>query len=407
MLTHVHNSVPVGQAIRGASVDDHHRVDAPEGPAGRPLRVMFLVTSLPFGGAETLLVNLVRRLDRKRFLPEVGCMKERGPLGDVLSQEIPVFESLLKHKYDISVIRRLARLLRERQIDVVITVGDGDKSFWGRLAARWSRVPVVLYASHMQGWPGRIEWSNRQLTFLTDGYIAVATVHGNYLHEAEGFPREKIFVVHNGVDVQRFRPLPPADALRRSLGVPPGAPVVTVVAALRPQKNHEGLLRVAQRVLAKLPETHFLLVGDGEQRAKIVELTAALGLQSSVHFLGSRTDVPELLALSDVKVLTSHSEANPVSLLEAMACEKPVVATAVGSVPETVTNGINGYLTPAGDEEASAQAILALLEDPELRRRMGQAGRERVVRQWSVEQMVSGYEQLIERLYRQRTHSEA
>jgi hypothetical protein len=114
-----------------------------------PLRVMFVITCMPVGGAETLLVNLVRRLDRSRFSPEVCCLKYFGPLGEVLAAEIPAFTGLLAHKYDLQVFGRLTRLLRQRRIDAVVTVGTGgDKMFWGRLAAYRAGVPVILSALH-------------------------------------------------------------------------------------------------------------------------------------------------------------------------------------------------------------------------------------------------------------------
>src|SRR5688572_3115728 len=130
-------------------------------PDRGPLRVMFVITSMPIGGAETLLVNLIRRMDRACFLPEVCCLKELGPLGEVLSGEVPVHSRLLKSKYDLRIWGRLARLLAVRRMDAVVTVGAGDKMFWGRLAARRAGLPVVLSAIHSTGWPDQINWLNR------------------------------------------------------------------------------------------------------------------------------------------------------------------------------------------------------------------------------------------------------
>src|SRR5262245_7613002 len=125
---------------------------------------MFIITSMPVGGAETLLVNLMRRMDRRRFLPELCCLKEFGPLGEVLAQEVPAYQKLIHHKYDYKVIGRVARLLREREIDAVVTVGTGgDKMFWGRLAAWRVGVPVILSALHSTGLPDHVEFPNRLL----------------------------------------------------------------------------------------------------------------------------------------------------------------------------------------------------------------------------------------------------
>lgn len=365
-----------------------------------PLRVMFVITSMPVGGAETLLVNLVRRMDRERFEPELCCLKAFGPLGEVLSAEVPAVERLIGHKYDVGVLLRLARRMRERRIDAVVTVGTGgDKMFWGRLAAAWAGVPVILSALHSTGLPDRVELPNRLLAPLTDGFIGVAASHGKYLAAHEGCPAERVFVIPNGVDVERFRPVAPNEALRAALGLRPEQGVAAIVAALRPEKNHELFLRAAALVAAEQPTARFLVIGDGARRAELEALARELGLAERVRFLGTRSDVPELLGLVNVLVLSSHMEANPVSVLEGLACGKPVVATRVGSLGETVHDGVNGYLTPAGDAAAMAARIGELLANPARAAELGAAGRQRVVDHWSLERMVEGYEDLITCVY--------
>jgi glycosyltransferase involved in cell wall biosynthesis len=188
-------------------------------------------------------------------------------------------------------------------------------------------------------------------------------------------------------------------SIRHDLGLNPAAPVVTIVAALRPEKNHEMFLEVAGRVAAKVNDARFLIVGDGPRRHSLEELAAGLGVANRVHFLGSRGDVARILAASDVFTLTSHNEANPVSILEALSTGCPVVATRVGSVPETVIHGKTGLLVEPGESAAFADCLTELIHDPLRRRRMGDAGRRRVVESWSIETMVHGYEQLIERIF--------
>lgn len=369
----------------------------------RPLRVMFVHTYMPVGGAETLLVNLIRRLDRERFVPEVCCLKYPGPLGEVLAREVPLHSHLLANKYDLRVLPRLTKLLRRRQIDAVVTVGAGDRMFWGRLAARLAGVPVVLTALHSTGWPDCVGRLNRMLTPITDGFIAVAQEHDRYLREVEGFPAEKVFIIPNGVDVERFQPRPADPCLREAVGLPPGAPVVGIVAALRPEKRHEVFLRVAARVLREIPQCRFVIIGDGERRAELEQLSQSLNMVPAVHFLGTRSDVPELISLMDVVVLTSKMEANPVTILEAMACAKPFVAPRVGSIPDTILDGLTGYLAEPQDEAGLAHGVLRLLRDPAAAARFGQAGRQRVVEHYSLERMVKGYEELITRLHQNKS----
>ena len=370
-------------------------------PADRgPLRVMFVITSMPVGGAETLLVNLVRRMERSRFTPELCCLKEFGPLGEVLADEVPAFQELISHKYDVAVLGRLTRLLVRRGVDAVVTVGTGgDRMFWGRLAARRAGLPVILSALHSTGLPDCVDWPNRLLAPITDGFIGVAAAHGDYLARKEGCPRSKVFVVPNGVDTQRFAPLDPDNKLRNELGLSADQPVAAIVAALRPEKNHELFLRAAARVAQQQPAATFLIVGDGPRRGDLERLAGELGIAASVRFLGTRSDVPRILSLANVLVLSSHMEANPVSILEAMACGKPVVATRVGSIAESVEHGTSGYLVPPGDVAELAACVGELLQQPQLAARMGLAGRERVVQNWSLERMVEGYQDLIESIY--------
>ena len=370
----------------------------------RRLRVMFLTTSMPVGGAETLLVSLVRGLDRARFAPEVACLKERGPLGEELAAEVPVYCRLLRHKYDLGVLPRLWRLLRSRKVDAVVTVGAGDKMFWGRLAARLAGVPVVVSALHSTGWPDSVGRLNRLLTPLTDGFIGVADAHAEHLVAHEHFPRDKVHTIYNGVDTERFAPRD-ALAIRRELGLPPFAPVVGILAALRPEKNHELFLAGAAKIQNAFPESHFLIIGDGPQRPLLEQLATNFGIAERTKLLGSRSDVPELLSALDVLALTSHNEASPVSILEALSCGVPVVAAEVGSVPETVVHGETGLLFTAGDVDGYVGAMLQLLKEPSLRKRLGANGRRRVVDERSLIAMVRGYESLLVRLLEEKSYS--
>ena len=366
---------------------------------GRALRVMFVQTDMRVGGAEVLTANIIRRLDRKRFAPELCCLKGLGTLGEALADEIPVHHGLLGGKYDLRVLPRLAGLMKRRKIDTVITVGAGDKMFWGRLAARVVGVPVTLSALHSTGWPDGVGRLNRMLTPITDSFIAVAQSHGRFLAKNLGIPESRVAVISNGVDTGRFSPIADVAAVRRELGIGAADPVVGIVAALRPEKNHKLFLEMAARVVQELPAVRFLIIGEGPCRDAIAERAQALGVTSRTMFLGSRDDVPRLLAAMDVFALTSHIEANPVSILEAMSVGRPVVATDVGSIHEAVADGQTGYLVPAGDANRLADRVLQLRVDRGRREAMGAAAREAVVGSWSLDAMVRGYERLIESTY--------
>ena len=364
-----------------------------------PLRVLFAITSMPVGGAETLLVNLVRRLDRDRFQPEICCLKEPGPLGLEIAEELPLHSGLLQSRFDLRVMTRLRELLRSRRIDAIVTVGAGDKMFWGRLAAWRERLPVILSAIHSTGWPDGIGLLNRCLTPITDGFIAVAERHGKFLVENQRFPERKVYVVPNGIDVQRFAPnLRARLRLRAELGIEESTPVCGIVAALRPEKNLDLFLQTAART-AERCDARFLVVGDGPERFRLQMLSSRLSLDKRVMFLGSRSDVPELLNAMDLFALTSDNEANPVSIIEAMATGLPVVSTNVGSVSESVQHGVTGFLTPVRDVSQTAGHWERLFRQANLRQEMGRNARRLVADRSSLERMVSGYEELIEQVY--------
>ena len=377
------------------------RYQSPTNRADRgPLRAMFIITSMPVGGAETLLVNLIRRLDRERVIPEVCCLKDRGPLGSELAAEIPVHSCLLAGKYDFGVHAKLSALFQERRTDAVITVGAGDKMFWGRLAAWRSGVSVIASALHSTGWPDGVGKLNRLLTPVTDAFIGVATAHGKHLVENERFPADKVFVIPNGIDTARFAPSDAKQELRQRLfRLDDDVPLVGIVAALRPEKNHSLFIRMACAVRNQVPNAEFVIVGDGPERPKLEQLAADLGVDSALHFLGTRHDIDQILPACDAFALTSDNEASPVSIMEAMACNLPVVATRVGSVPEMVEDESTGFLFDVGDVDAAAAHTTRLLTDRQLCDALGTRGRDKVVRCGSLESMVDGYMDLIELIY--------
>ncbi len=369
----------------------------------RPLRIQFVLTSLPVGGAEMLLLNLIRGMDQNNFAPEVVCLKDPGELGSEFAKLVPLHSRILRHKYDLRVLRRLMRIFKERQTDAVITVGAGDKMFWGRLAARLARVPVVCSALHSTGWPDGVGKLNRLLTRLTDGFIAVARSHSQHLIQYERFPSDRVFMVPNGVDTSRFAPHPPMrEWLRRELRVPLDAKLVGIVAALREEKNHSQFIAAALQVLRQHSNSHFVIVGDGPERSRIMGEIGESGQESHFHLLGNRQDTERILSGLDVFCLTSRNEANPVSILEALSCCVPVVSPDVGSISETVIPNSTGILTEPLNAEETADAICWLLSNPNVASTWGLNGRQLVESCWSLRTMVEGYQNLVERLYNQK-----
>ena len=365
-----------------------------------PLRVMFVHTEVVVGGAETLLLEIIRNMDRERFEPELCCLKQLAELGEVIAKEVPSHVGLLQHKFDYKVLGRLTDLLRDRKTDAVVTIGTGgDRMFWGRLAAWRANVPVILSSLHATGYPMKVERINRMLAPITDGFIGCAPTHSKFLVAGEGCPRNKVFTVWNGVDVDRFR-LRERAQMRGRLDIPNDIPVAGIVAALRPEKKHLMLVDAWADVVQRLPDALLLIVGDGVERQSIEQRVNELGLSNNVRLLGTRHDVPEVLSAMDLKVLSSGMEANPASTLEAGACGLPVVAPAVGSLPDTVIEGETGLLVEPNNAVALSDAIVKILSLADRGRSMGQAAHDLVRDRFSMEVLVGGYECLIDGLYR-------
>ncbi|MEM9410734.1 MAG: glycosyltransferase [Planctomycetota bacterium] len=366
----------------------------------RPLNAMFVITSMPIGGAETLLANMMRQFDPKRIRPSVCCLKDKGELGEAIEQDFSLYSDVIKGKFDVGVVARLRRLYRENEIDAVVTVGAGDKMFWGRLAARYSKVPVILSALHSTGWPDGVGRLNRLLTGITTGFIAVAKPHGEHLIKYEGFPEDKVFVIPNGIDTSRFQFCQEKrNEWREELEIDVDAPVVGIVAALRPEKNHSLFVEAAAKVKELMPNARFVIIGDGPERSKIEAKIEQFGLQGSVLLPGSTHDIPGALSMCDMFALTSDNEASPVSILEAMACQLPVVSSDVGSVHESVIHGKTGFLVKPGDVDSAAKHWVELLGDSELRQIMGENSRAHVLNYSSLDSMTLGYTELIEKLH--------
>ena len=263
---------------------------------------------------------------------------------------------------------------------------------------------MICSAVHSTGWPDVIGKLNRSLTPITDAYIGVAQSHGKFLTDYERFPAEKVVVIPNGVDTDRFCPNAQSKReVREELGLSLRAPLVGIVASLRHEKNHALFVQAARQVVDAIPEAQFVIIGEGPERQNILSIIESLNLTQHVRLLGNRFDTQRLLAALNVFVLTSHTEASPVSILEALSCGVPVVSTRVGSVAETVYDQWNGFTVEPGNGNEVSNRIIHLLSNPITAEKMGLNGREHVQEKGSLNNMVRLYEQLIHSIYARKT----
>lgn len=374
----------------------------------RPVKIVYIIGTLDFGGSERQLIRLVIGLDRSRFHPVVCCLSRRGPLADELAQhgvkvEIVSFRGLTILRDLPQVIlrfRRLVLLFREEKPDIL-----HGFLFWayilGTYAAKLASVPIVLASrrglGHFKADKPHYLFLERLANRLTDLIVANAEAVKQDVLRQELVEPSKVRVVYNGIDPSPYV-LTADPALRASLGVPEAARVVGVVANLIPYKGHRDFLHACRAIRQRQAGITFLLIGDGPCRGALEGLARELGLEKDVRFLGTRRDIPQLLALMDVVVLPSLEEGFPNAILEAMAAGKPVVATRVGGVPEAVIHGETGLLIPPRDPQALADAILLLLADRPLADAMGRAGRDRVAKNFGLDRMIRETEALYEEL---------
>lgn len=357
------------------------------------LNVMQVTYSLDLGGAEIVLLNLVERMDRSRFRPMV-CSFQRGgslkPRFEALG--VPVFEVEKKEGNDWRLYSKLARLFWRERVDVVHTHNSYMWLYAGP-AGRWAGARVAhTEHSNIPKEKWKLKWASKGLARITGRIIADSKIVADFMIHETGLPEKKIQVIYNGVDAGRFEKKHDIAALRRSLGLAEEDRVVGTIARLVPVKNHAVLLDAFDRIAQRIKNVRLLIVGDGELRGEMEEKARRLGLQARVHFLGAREDIPDLLPVMDLFVLSSESEGLSIALLEAMAAGLPVVATRVGGTPELVIHGETGLLVRSGHPLELADAITRLLSQPALAAQYGRAGRERVRRFFNLKRMVSEYE---------------
>ncbi|OLE50707.1 MAG: hypothetical protein AUG51_26515 [Acidobacteria bacterium 13_1_20CM_3_53_8] len=359
------------------------------------------------GGAEGQILLLARLLrDGGRYRPHLACLSRRGillPEAERLGLgDIPEFP--LTGFYDRNMalqLRRFRSFLREREMDLVHTDGFYTNVFGitgGALARLQGRVG---FRGETAGWRTPKQDKFERLIFRLAHLVhANSEAVKNYLIE-RGVPEKRVTVVYNGVDTERVKPMNVARApALETLGLPRGMPrrFVTIVANMRHDvKDHPMFLRAAKQVSAAVPEAAFVLAGEGELMESLRGLATELGIERDAFFIGRCDHVPELLAVSDVCVLTSKAEGFSNSILEYMAAARPVVATDVGGAREVIEEGESGYLVSSGDDERLATRIIALLREPERAREMGMRGRRIVEEKFSCAVQLERTEEMYDR----------
>jgi glycosyltransferase involved in cell wall biosynthesis len=345
-------------------------------------RVVHVTGSLDMGGQEKLLVEFARHADRDRFDLRFVSLTTHGPLAaDLEAEGWPVTALDVPPGLWPGLVLRLARIFRQWRADAVHTHNDRPL-IYAAPAARLARVGRVVHTRHGRG----LGNSRRQVLLgnaaarLTDDFVCVSEDAAR-MSVAQGLPPRRVQTVWNGIDTRRFAFADPR----------PDGPAV-IVARLSPEKDIATLLHAVRRVVDADPAFRLEIAGDGPCLPELRRLAAELGLDGSVTFLGLVRDVPALLARAKLYVLSSISEGVSLTLLEAMACGLPVVATRVGGTPEVVVDETTGLLVPPGDPAALAAALNRTYRDADLAAALGRRGRARVEAHFDIRRMVAAYE---------------
>ena len=367
------------------------------------IQVLQLLPAFAMGGAEMSVLHLAAALNPQHIRPHVCVMFDRGERALLPQFEkigVPIHCLHCPRLYSPTSFARIANYVRQNNIDVIHTQLT-PANILGRLTGKALGVPVI---STLQNVPQSLSatrpdrlWLDRlTAVYMTDELVAVADhVRREYLHEWK-LPSQRIKVIYNTVPLDKFKHIP-EKPIRSEWS---GSPVIMNIARLVPNKAQDMLIEAARIVLAKHPNAQFVLVGEGNERERLLHLIRSYGIEKQVVLTGLRHDIPELLAQADLFVLSSRHEGLPLSAVEAMAAGRPVVVTDVGGNRELVTSGVNGLIMPSGDSVRFATALIEMIEQPERRLAYGRAAREFVSRQFAIQTIAEQYEELYEHMAR-------
>jgi glycosyltransferase involved in cell wall biosynthesis len=378
----------------------------------KPITLMFIIDtyiSMPNdslnGGTEKQLYLLASSIDPERFKPiivqlspETSLAVAKGHIGN-----LELFHYPTRKLYGLGGLRQLGRLrslAKKNRVDIIHTFFEKSEVM-GWLTARLSGIPVWITSRRDLGFKRKGIYD--RIFRLTSKDCKKCVANCNAVREQaiqqENLLPEKIEVIYNGLDLSEYQQTLENESLREELKVVKGVPLVGLIANFNFEiKGHIYFLGAAKKILEKIPEVKFVLVGDGPLRSRYEEVARELRIHRNVYFLGKRTDVPSIISNLDVSVLSSTNEGFSNVIMESMAAGKPVVATNVGGSKEMVIDGVTGCLVPPADSQSLANAIIDLLETPDKAMAMGSAGREVVKERFTVDTMVKKYEELYQSL---------
>ena len=379
-------------------------------------KVLHIITRLIIGGAQENTVSTVEGLRRSsKYEVNLVSGPPLGPEGSLIEETkrkgiepviIPALRREINPVYDLIALRKLFKLIKKGNYAIVHT-HSSKAGILGRIAARMAGVPIIIHTIH--GLP----FDRYQNLILNRLYIWLERFTGRFTHKLIGVcnamgegalkervaPREKFVTVYSGIEIEKFRfkeEQSPAEKIKKEFGIPPDVPVIGKVARLFPFKGHSFLLDVIPLILKECPRTHFLFVGEGILKERLIEEAGKKGILENITFAGlvSPERIPEMIAAMDFVVHTSLREGLARVIPQAFLLERPVVSFDIGGAGELVINGKTGYLVQPGDSVNLAKRIVELLKDPAKVKRMGEEARKLAEPAFSAGLMVKKIEQI-------------
>ena len=369
-------------------------------PGPGAIRVVEIMATGTIGGAQEHLYNLLTRLDPTRYEVSVVALSAGSSVRKLQRAGFPVL--VIDEPDDAIAVGALTAHLADVSPDVIHNhmyraelVGTRAAIALGLVGRRRPYVVSTVHSSRVRSAEDREQVV--RLTPEMDHLIAVSrAIEHKLADEGRASAGVPISLIYNGVDLERYDHQEPCCTLRDEYGMEPGSQIVGVVARLETEKGHPTLFEAWPEVLRCCPDAYLLVIGEGSRREDLERLAASLRIAHRVVFTGRRDDVPAVTAALDVAVLPSYREAQGLSILEAMALSRPVVASDVGGVPEVIEDGVSGLLVPPHDAAALSAAIVRLLTDHPFADRIARAGHDRVHDQFCVELMVKAVAEIYE-----------
>ena len=371
-------------------------------------KLLWMIDSLGSGGAEHLLPGIMENISKEKFSQRVCVLqvRENNPVAETIKTlGFPVDLVFVPNLRNPKNIPNLLKYLRQHQPDVVHTQLEFSDTL-GSLATKLLKIPSVSTLHTLDApeksdrtyWRHRLMWTS--LRHYADRVISVSDSARQQQIQAGALPPEHIITLYNGINLVPFVPEghPHPKKIRAQFGIPEDGFLMISVAVLRKPKGIQYMLDAMPQIVGAQPNAYYLIVGDGENMTALQEQRQALGLENHVRFAGFRSDIAALLAASDLFVHPTLDDALPTVLIEAMGAEKPLVASAVGGVPELLEDQVNGILVPPTDVNALAAACLKLIEDPARAAQMAQAGRKIANEKFSIATQIEKLENLYEEL---------